>query len=63
MNMYDWIFSRDRLRPITTAAACDATDLLPNRFQHKWLQVAICRIFSNNQKNIIVIGFLTLWQS
>jgi len=27
---------------ITTAAAFEAADWVPNRHQHKWLQVAIC---------------------
>jgi len=35
-------YSLDGRRPITTAAAFDAADWLPNRYQHKWLQVAMC---------------------
>jgi len=35
-------YSLDGWRPITTAAAFEAANWLPNRHQHKWLQVVIC---------------------
>jgi len=41
-------YSLDERRPITTAAAFDAADWLPNRHQHKWLQTAFC--FSKQSK-------------
>jgi len=47
--------SLDGQHPITTAAAFDAADGLPNGHQHKWLQVASC--FFARIKIYFVIGF------